>query len=69
MPVMTPDREVLKRTRQRSRIPLKRIAQLLDISIGACSEYENGKKPLPHALDADDYERAIAQAILERPRS
>jgi transcriptional regulator with XRE-family HTH domain len=59
--VLTPGDQ--KRRRRRARISQREIAERLDISEGALSEYENGKKDLPFALTPEDYEAALVAAI------
>ena len=54
------------RRRRRSRVTQRRIADLLGISTGAVSEYENGNKPLPFELTPLDYENALNKALSER---
>lgn len=63
---MTYDPAEQKRRRTRARVSQTQLANLLGMSEGALSQYENGKKPLPHALDPEDYELALAKAIVEK---
>lgn len=67
--VMAYDTAEQKRRRKRARIKSSRMAVLLNVSTGALSQYESGKKPLPHMLDGNDYEVALARAIVERADS
>lgn len=64
--VMTPSDQ--KRRRRRARINLSEVARRLDISIGALSQYENEKTPLPFALTPEDYERELQNAIRDKER-
>jgi transcriptional regulator with XRE-family HTH domain len=52
-----------KRRRRRARVTIADLAARLDISVGALSQYENGKTSLPFELNAEDYERALLDAI------
>lgn len=54
------------RRRRRGRVSQRRIADLLRISTGAVSEYENGKDSLPYELTPLDYENALQTALSER---
>lgn len=55
-----------KRRRRRARVTLADLATRLGCSTASLSLYENGKEPLPWGLDSDDYERALAAALLEK---
>lgn len=54
------------RRRRRARISQNEIAKRLDIALSKVSEYENGHKPLPWKLTSEDYEKALAAALLAK---
>ena len=63
------DPEDQRRRRRRARITQGDIAKRLSISSGALSQYESGKDPLPWGLAAEDYELALAAALLDKHRA
>ena len=66
MLALTFDPTEQRRRRRRNRITQADIAKRLGISDGALSQYENGKTPLPFELTGEDYELAMAQALIDR---
>ena len=65
---MTLDREDQRRRRRRARISQGEIARRLKCALSTVSEYENHKADLPWSLTEDDYELALAAALLAKSK-
>jgi transcriptional regulator with XRE-family HTH domain len=63
------DAQDQRKRRRRARVTQAAVAGRLGISTGALSEYESGKEPLPWELTPDDYEHALAEAIVAKRAS
>ncbi len=56
------------RRRRRSKLSQTGVCAQFEtpMSIGSLSDYERGKKPLPYEFTPEDYEHALARALLAR---